>query len=62
MKMRLFAILTVLVLAAAALIPAAVAEDNSVPDSAGYYYVYTENGKGLNVRDTPGGEVVGSLK
>ena len=37
MKMRLFAILTVLVLAAAALIPAAVAEDNSVPDSAGYY-------------------------
>ena len=61
MKKRLIALLTVLVLAAA-LIPAAVAEDDSVPDSAGYYYVYTENGKGLNVRDTPAGDIVGSLK
>ena len=61
MKKRLIALLTVLVLAAA-LIPAAVAEDDSVPESAGYYYVYTENGKGLNVRDTPAGDIVGSLK
>ena len=62
MKKRLFALLTVLVLAAAILIPAAVAEDNTPSDSEGYYYVYTENGKGLNVRATPGGDIVGSLK
>ncbi len=62
MTKRIFALLTVLVLAAAALIPAALAEDDTPSDSAGYYYVYTENGKGLNVRATPGGEVVGSLK
>ncbi len=58
---RLIALLTVLVLAAG-LIPAALAEDDTPSDSAGYYYVYTENGKGLNVRDNPGGNVVGSLK
>ena len=62
MKKRLFALLTALVIAAAILIPAAVAEDNTPSDSEGYYYVYTENGKGLNVRATPGGDVVGSLK
>ena len=62
MKKRLVALLTVLVLAAAILIPAAVAEDNTPSDSEGYYYVYTENGKGLNVRATPGGDIVGSLK
>ena len=61
MKKRLIALLMVLVLAAG-LIPAALAEDDSLPASAGYYYVYTENGKGLNVRATPGGQVVGSLK
>ena len=62
MKKRITALLMVLALAVATLIPAALAEDDSVPESAGYYYVYTENGKGLNVRATPGGEVVGSLK
>lgn len=54
-----------LILAAAlllALVPAALAYDDTPMDSEGYYYVYTENGKGLNVRDTPGGNVVGSLK
>ncbi len=54
-----------LILAAAlllALVPAALAYDDTPMDSEGYYYVYTENGKGLNVRDTPGGEKVGSLK
>ena len=61
MKKRLIALLMVLMLAAG-LIPAALAEDNTPMDSEGYYYVYTENGKGLNVRDTPGGDVVGSLK
>ena len=38
------------------------AEDNEPMASAGYYYVYTENGKGLNVRESPGGAQVGSLK
>ena len=61
MKKRMIALLMALVLAAG-LIPAALAEDNTTPESAGYYYVYTENGKGLNVRATPGGDVVGSLK
>ena len=61
MKRRLIALLMALVLAAG-LIPAAMAEDDTPSESAGYYYVYTENGKGLNVRATPGGDVVGSLK
>lgn len=62
MKKRLIALLMVLALAAVSMIPAALAEDDTPSNSAGYYYVYTENGKGLNVRSTPGGEVVGSLK
>ena len=61
MKKRLIALMLVLVLAAG-LVPAAFAEDDSVPESAGYYYVYTENGKGLNVRESPGRAAVGSLK
>ena len=61
MKKRLIALLMVLVLAAG-LIPAAMAEDNTPMASEGYYYVYTENGKNLYVRSTPGGEIVGSLK
>ena len=61
MKKRLIALLLVLALAAA-LIPAAFAEDDTPLESTGYYYVYTENGKGLNVRESPGGEIVGSLK
>ncbi len=55
-----------LVLAAAlvltAMIPMAMAEDDTPAKGSGYYYVYTENGKGLNVRKTPGGEKVGVLK
>ena len=61
MKKRLIALLMVLVLAAG-LIPAALAEDDTPMASEGYYYVYTENGKNLYVRSTPGGEIVGSLK
>ncbi len=55
--------LAVLMLTAVAL-PAAVAGDEDYIDPrAGYYYVKTENGKGLNVRNHPGGgQVVGSLK
>ena len=41
---------------------AALAEEDIEPGDAGYYYVYTENGKTLNVRETPGGKVVGLLK
>ena len=61
MKKRLIALLTVLVLAVVGLIPAALAEDDKPYDSAGYYYVYNENGKGLNVRSTHGGNVGGAL-
>ena len=39
----------------------ALAEDDYDP-RAGYYYVKTGNGKGLNVRDGVNGNVVGSLK
>ena len=58
---KLSALLLALLLALAVLIPAA-AEDNTPNATAGYYYVYTENGKSLNVRDAPGGQAVGSLK
>ena len=61
MKKQLPALVLALVLLIAALVPAA-AEDDTIPSSAGYYYVFTENGKGLNVRFTAGGEVIGSLK
>ena len=48
---------------AAAVIPVtAGAEDQAIDTTAGYYYVYTQNGKGLNVREAPGGDIVGSLK
>lgn len=62
MKKRLFSVMIAVVAAFMMIIPAAMAVDDSTPDSAGYYYVYTENGKGLNVRATAGGEIVGSLK
>ncbi len=60
MNKRLIALILALILAACGLIPAAVAEDEG--KSPGYYYVHTENGKGLNVRDAPGGKIVGSLR
>ena len=55
MKKQVVSLLLALALVFTALVPAALASDD------GYYYVYTENGKGLNVRSTPGGDVVGSL-
>ena len=58
---RMLSILFALILTVSVLAPAAVAEDRS-SGSDGYYYVYTENGKGLNVREEPNGRVVGSLK
>lgn len=62
MKQRVFSVMLALALLLLALMPAALAEDEEIPASAGYYYVYTADGKTLNVRDTPGGEVVGHLK
>lgn len=62
MKKRLIALLLMVLVLAAGLIPAAIAEDDTPMASEGYYYVYTENGKNLYVRSTPGGEIVGSLK
>ena len=62
MKKRMLSLILAVMLLAATFVPFAVAEDDSLPASAGYYYVYTENGKGLNVRNNPGGTVVGTLK
>ena len=62
MKKRVFTLITAMIMALLMVFTVAAAEDDTPSDSAGYYYVYTENGKGLNVRATPGGEVVGSLK
>lgn len=62
MKKRLFSVMIAVVAAFMMIIPAAMAVDDTPMASEGYYYVYTENGKGLNVRATPGGEKVGSLK
>ena len=63
LMMPILTLMTVLMMALSAvtLVPA-LAADNSVPSEQGYYYVYTADGKTLNVRDTPGGEVVGHLK
>ena len=62
MRTRLLALILAVVTALTLLVPAALAEDNEPGADAGYYYVYTENGKPLRVRSTPGGEVVGYLK
>ena len=61
MKKRMVSLLLVLMMALGMMIPAAMAEEEESAGE-GYYYVYTENGKTLNVRETPGGKVVGYLK
>ena len=61
MKKRMVSLLLVLMMALGMTIPAAMAEEEESAGE-GYYYVYTENGKTLNVRETPGGKVVGNLK
>ena len=60
MKKRIVALMLVIMMALGLMIPAAMAEEEAAGE--GYYYVYTENGKTLNVRETPGGKVVGYLK
>ena len=62
MSKRLVSLILAVAIAVAIFVPAALAEDNTLPSTAGHYYVYTENGKVLNVRETPGGTVVGALK
>ena len=61
MTKRLVSLLMAAALCLLALAPA-FAEDDTVPASAGYYYVYPENGKVLPVRHPPNGTVVGALK
>ena len=60
MSKKIFAL--ILAIVTAMMIMPATAEDDTPMASEGYYYVYTENGKNLYVRSTPGGEIVGSLK
>ena len=60
---RLLSMTLAVVMVMALALPAVLAEDDYVDSRAGHYYVKTDNGKGLNVRDQPGGgRVVGSLK
>ena len=58
---KLIAILAAAVLLLAAAVPFASAEGNSL--GLGTMFVYTENGKSLNVRSTPetGDNIIGSL-
>lgn len=62
MRIRLLALILAVITALTLVLPVSLAEDEATSDTAGHYYVYTENGKTLNVRATPGGEVVGQLK
>lgn len=62
MNKRILSLILVAVLAVLSLVPAALADDEENSIDPGYWYVSTQNGKGLNVRSTPGGEIVGSLK
>ncbi len=59
---RLISLMLIVMMALAIAIPVAVAEDDTPDPRAGYYYVKTGNGRGLNVRESPNGTVVGSLK
>ena len=61
MKNRIISLaLAVLTLAALCAFPA-YAEDDTPDPNAGFYYVKTDNGGGLNVRESINGRVVGSL-
>ena len=58
MTKRFLSMILAILLMTAVLVPAALADNTGEGD----YYVYTANGKTLNVRDYPGGEVIGHLK
>ena len=62
MTKRLVSLVLAIIMMMAVALPAVLAEDDTPDPHAGYYYVKTENGKGLNVRDRINGKVVGSLK
>ncbi len=62
MNRKILAMIVAVITAVMMIVPVALAGDDTPSSSEGYYYVYTENGKGLNVRETPGGKTVGSLK
>ena len=67
MNKRFLSLILVLALAVISLIPAATADsgygEENLPASPGYFYVHTDNGKTLNVRNSPGGgDIVGHLK
>ena len=59
MKKRFLSLILAAVLALAVFVPAVFAEEVPADNT---YYVYTENGKDLNVRSDPDGEIVGKLK
>ena len=61
---KILSLLLMITLLATAIIPFASAQDDSTPAEAGYYYVYTENGLELAIRDEPSfhGKRVGWLK
>lgn len=62
MKTRRFTRLVSLILALAlTCCMAALAEDAAPSQAEGTYYVFTDTGEDLNVRSTPGGEIVGTL-
>ena len=62
MNKRFLSLMLVLILAAVALVPAAMAEEED-SKSPGHFYIHTDNGKTLNVRNAPGGgDIVGHLK
>ena len=58
MTKRLLSLMLTALLVLAVFIPAGLAEETA---DANTYYVYTENGKPLNVRSEPNGEIIGSL-
>ena len=60
MLKRILSMALAAVLALAMLTGAAFAEEVAEEESR-TYYVYTENGKGLNVRSAPNGDIIGEL-
>ena len=60
MLKRILSMALAAVLALAMLTGAAFAEEVTEEESR-TYYVYTENGKGLNVRSAPNGDIIGEL-
>ena len=62
MARRMVSLIMAALMAVLMLAVPAMAEDDDTPmESGGYYYVTTDNGKDLNVRDMPGGTIVGQL-